>query len=80
VVGTAGWTVCPADIKAALAQMVWDHFSAQSGQLGRTSQLSANGETFQFRDLDASAGVFTGLRDVDAIIADYRRTIPVMVA
>jgi hypothetical protein len=80
VVGTAGWTTCPGDIKVALAQMVWDHFTAQAGQLGRASQLAANGETFQFLSFDPEAGSFTGLRDADAIIRNYRRSTPVLVA
>jgi hypothetical protein len=80
VVGTAGWTTCPGDIKVALAQMVWDHFTAQGGALGRTEQLTANGETFRFVASDPEAGFWTGLRDVDAIIANYRRHTPVLVA
>ena len=79
VVGDFGWLAVPSDIKAALAQMVWDHFSAQAGALGRTEQLSANGETFRFVTVDIASGVYTGLRDVDAIIADYRRDTSVMV-
>jgi hypothetical protein len=80
VVGTAGWTTCPGDIKVALAQMVWDHFTAQGGALGRTEQLTANGETFSFVASDPDAGFWTGLRDVDAIINNYRRWSPVLVA
>jgi hypothetical protein len=79
VTGTFGWTTCPSDIKVALAQMVWDHFTAQGGALGRTEQLTANGETFSFVATDPEAGFFTGLRDVDAIINNYRRSYPVLV-
>lgn len=79
VTGTFGWTTCPGDVKVAVAQLVWDHLIPQGGALGRADTLSANGETFRFAAIDPAAGVYTGLRDVDQIVADYRREFPVLV-
>jgi hypothetical protein len=74
VVGTFGWTVTPADVKRAVAIMVYDQFKPVADPLRRTIAWASGDAQFS-RDQSAPLG----LPEVDQIIADYRRVTPVMV-
>jgi hypothetical protein len=68
VAGSFGWTAVPGDIKRALALLVWDHFKSFRSDLRRASR-------YQTAELavDVSVGTPSGMPEVDAIVADYRR-------
>jgi hypothetical protein len=68
VTGAFGWTAVPGDIKRALALLVWDHFKALRQDLRRTSRYSTAEMTVDPADASPS-----GILEVDAIIAAYRR-------
>lgn len=71
VVGHFGWLVVPSDLKRALAHLVWDHYRAQRGDLGRVRQVSAAGIAETFSEDPA----MTGIREVDQVLLDYRRDV-----
>ena len=74
VLGTFGWTVTPADVKTAVAMMVYDHFKNKSDRIRRASSYQAGDASF----VNNAEG--TGIKDVDDIVEHYRRTQSVMVA
>jgi len=74
VTGSFGWVTTPADIKRAVALMVWDHFKPQQDTLRRAVRWTAQGETFE-----AAASQPTGIPEVDQLIAEYRREDVVVV-
>lgn len=65
VVGTFGWTVTPADVKRAVALLVYDQFKPEADILRRANQLSDAGSTYQL----STSG--TGIPEVDAIVDAY---------
>lgn len=75
VLGTFGWTVTPADVKRAIAALVFDHFHPVADTLRRTVAWSAGDASFS-----RAVSTPTGLPDVDAIIANYARGVPVSIA
>jgi hypothetical protein len=71
VVGSFGWTTTPADVKRAVALLVWDHFKPDDEHIRRASQWGTQQATFVRSD-----GA-TGLPEVDKIVDDYKRDITV---
>lgn len=79
VAGTFGWTTAPADIKRALALLVWDHFKGRRGDLARAEVVSTSEQTVRYTPTDPAVGLFSGVPEVDAIVAANRRATPVYV-
>jgi hypothetical protein len=73
VLGTFGWTVTPAEVKRAVALMVYAEFSPQADVLGHVTQWSDAGTIYQ-----RSVGP-TGLPAVDELVERYKRSQSVMV-
>jgi hypothetical protein len=68
VVGSFGWTDTPADIKRAMALLVWDHFKPQASALRQASRQTSADLTVEYAITEPS-----GIPEVDDIIADYKR-------
>lgn len=70
VTGNFGWTTTPADVKRAVALMVYDHFKPQDASLRRVQG---------YRTADAEYSMAqtqpTGIPEVDAIIDDFQYRI-----
>lgn len=69
VTGAFGWLVTPFDIKRALANLVWDHYKQQRGDLGRARQANINGQQLTF--VPDTPGE-TGIVEVDQVLRDYQ--------
>ena len=65
---TSGWTVTPSPVQKAIAILVNDHFNPPRGDLRRADR-------WQTADVSVSVGRSepSGLKDVDDIIAEYKR-------
>jgi len=70
VVGQFGWLTPPVEATEALAELVWDHFKRQRGDLGRATSLNANGTTVNFVPQNEPGKV--GIPNVDRFIETYR--------
>jgi hypothetical protein len=77
--GTWGWTTPPADVKYAIALLVWDHFKSKRGDLYRAARISTAEQTTEFVSVSPEDG-FTGIPDVDLIVEQYRRSAFIAVA
>ena len=71
LVGTFSWNTTPADIKYAVARLVYAKFKESRPDLDRAETLTNAGVTLRFLESDAEHP--SGIREVDEIVADYRR-------
>lgn len=69
ITGTFGWAAPPADVKRAVALMVWDHFIPINADLRRVDRWGLPDGTFYSNTKSEP----TGLPEVDDIIEGYRR-------
>jgi hypothetical protein len=74
VTGTYGWTVCPGDIKRALALLVYYHFKPIRADLRMAETVSVADSTIRF-----GATFPSGIPEADDIIFDYKRDLAVYV-
>jgi len=70
VLGTFGWTTCPARVKRAVAILVYDQCKPFRADLRRARQWQDEKAT-----MDVSQSEPSGLPEVDAIVTDYRRDL-----
>lgn len=68
VVGTFGWTTCPADIKRALALMVYHRFKPIRNDLRFATRVTTNNES-----VDYAISEPTGIPEADLLIREYHR-------
>lgn len=68
VTGTFGWMTTPADIKRAVALLVYDHFKPIRQDLRRANRMATADASYDFAQTEP-----TGIPEVDGIIAQYRR-------
>jgi hypothetical protein len=80
VTGTIGWTVTPGDVKRAVAVLVYDHFKPVRKDLRRAETVANANETVRYITTQPELGIFSGIPEVDEIVARLRRPYPVSVA
>jgi hypothetical protein len=69
--GTFSWNVTPADIKRAVARLVYEHFKEQRPDVDRAETLTNAGVTLRFLETDDAHP--TGIREVDQVIQRFYR-------
>lgn len=79
IVGTYGWTTAPGDIHRALAMMVWDHVKRKLSDLRVAESVQAAGSIVRYTQPDPANGIWSGIHEVDEIVADYSRRANVRV-
>lgn len=70
IAGTWGWTTTPADVKRAIALLVYDHYKPIRDDLRRAEGYRTQDADIRLVPVD---GTSTGLPEVDRIVAEYRR-------
>ena len=75
VVGMFGWLVVPAEVKRAVALLVWDQFKPQADPLRKVERYVVGDATFT-----APTDSKTGIGEVDDIVHEYTRPAPPTVA
>ena len=71
VTGQFSWATTPSEIKWAVARLCYARFKESRADLDRAETLTNAGVTLRFLESDAEHP--TGLREVDEIVADYKR-------
>lgn len=73
VVGTYGWTTTPAQVKRAIALMVYDHWKPSRPDIRAAESVSNNNVIVRYALPDPENDIWTGISEVDGIIKQYRR-------